>query len=180
MKLKVEQVTPAHPYPVATVSRMEGEQEIPEGAVLRCGGYRFKVHKVLGVPNSPQIGLMLETENGVRPGMVLRPALAPIADDELASMCARMTHIMQCLTELDASNVADRLMLEAGDDKAVEWLHSQGVLDTALSAFVLAQEIKVKLGGLETQRKFGDAASKLNSQLSVIQLADGEKSSIGS
>jgi hypothetical protein len=173
-------VYPGNPS-IALVSDQQ-RQRLPGFAVgdrLRCGGYRYTVAKVHGAPSAQQVGLALQSEYGIRPGMVLRLADEPLADDELASMLGRLTHILHTLTELDAETVFIRLTCDDPDDKLVRFLHAEGVFQSSALLFRLMSELKSRLPSLAEQRKVGEVANRVNMQLSVIQLGGEQAVPVG-
>lgn len=183
MRLKVEQVYPGTPEPTALVSEMTNQSMavLLPGHMLRCGGYQFEIVKVHGARSSNQLGLQLKGDFGIRPGMILRPSNAPVADDEFVSMMMRLTHILQTVCELSAHNVLKRLNDSADEgDVLVRHITSEGNLQVAVDLFKAMTVLKESLPSLDEQRKFGSMAEELNGKLSVMQLSGSKVVTLGS
>lgn len=182
MRLKVEQVYPGTPEPIALVTELSRQQmsQLTAGHILRCGGYRFEIVKVHGGKSANQLGLQLKSDFEMRPGMILRPSNAPLGDDELASMMMRATHILQTVCELDAQNVLDRLGKDSSTDLLRKHIAKEGTLEVTVAIFQAIANMKKELPVLAEQRKFGSMAETVNSQLSVMQLAGDKIATLGS
>lgn len=179
MKLKIVQVHQSPDYPIASFKGPMPDG-LGTGAKLRCGGYRFEVAQVLGGKDSGTFGLKLKSEFGLQQGMVLRPISAPCENDEMASMCARLSQLLQQLVELDAETALSRLNKGEEGDQLLEIFKSYGVDGDALLMFSLIQDLKDKLPPLRDMRKFAQFSGELNDKLSVVALREGTRAELGS
>lgn len=181
MKLVVQQVYPPQAGTTSSIAIVAavngGPFELEVGSVLRCGGYRYNVSEVRATNLGHSKGLVLESEYGLRPGMILRRSTDPLANDEFAAALMRLAHLLHLFAELEVDGVVERL--EHPDDLMVKFLEKAGVLSDFRSVFSNLSRLQQHFPQLAAQRQMATAAATMNDELGVIQLG-GDRAEVAS
>jgi hypothetical protein len=144
LMMKVVQVNPTDLGLVVVVQETRSLPiTLEPGQRLRCSGYRFEVVSVNPTTIEHQVGLVLKSQFGVQPGMLLRVETDPVSPEETVSQMMRLNTLFQLLAEFDSVSLLRALKDEQNEatqlvarlDAAAELERVVGALQTAKESF---------------------------------------------